>query len=147
MEAITPKKERGDMVPSIVFNRCKGVTVRDITMIHPSGWMLLPGACEDVEIFNLKQIGEVVCSDGIDLVGSKRVHIHNCFLRNNDDCVVIKAFVESENNLTATHFDSAKIRKTSSSRTAHFSMDPRAMVWKSGMNCPWSTSVMSRLKH
>jgi len=99
------QRERGDMVPSIVFDRCKNVVVRDITMIHPSGWMLLPGACEDVEIFNLKQIGEVVSSDGIDVVGCKRVHIHDCFLRNNDDCVVVKAFLVSSKNLTATHFD------------------------------------------
>lgn len=75
------------------FFNCKGITVRDLTMIRPSGWMLVPVASEDVEIFNLKQIGEVVSSDGIDVVGSSRVHIHDCFLRNNDDCVVVKAFI------------------------------------------------------
>jgi hypothetical protein len=94
----------GESVPSIVFDHCKNVVVRDITMIHPSGWMLLPGACEDVQIFNLKQIGEVVNSDGIDIVGSKRVHIHDCFLRNNDDCVVVKAFSGSKNNLAPSDF-------------------------------------------
>ncbi|NBB78040.1 MAG: hypothetical protein GVY36_01110 [Verrucomicrobia bacterium] len=98
-------RERGDCVPGIVFDRCRRVTVRDITMIRPSGWMLLPGACEEVEIFNLKQIGEVVSSDGIDVVGSKRVRIRDCFLRNNDDCVVVKAFVVGANNLTDTRFD------------------------------------------
>ncbi|MDF3129472.1 glycosyl hydrolase family 28 protein [Kiritimatiellaeota bacterium B1221] len=75
------------------FHRCQNVIVRDITMIQPSGWMLVPVDCDEVEIFNLKQIGEVVSSDGIDVVGSRKVHIHDCFLRNNDDCVVIKAFV------------------------------------------------------
>ena len=97
--------DRGDMVPSILLERCNNVVVRDITMIHPSGWMLVPGACENVEIFNLKQIGEVVCSDGIDVVGSKHVHIDDCFLCNNDDCIVVKAFFLSSNNLTDTHAD------------------------------------------
>ncbi len=98
----------GCMLPSIVFDHCQNVTVRDITMIRPSGWMLLLGACDQVEVFNLKQIGEVVCSDGIDIVGSRDVHIHNCFLRNNDDCVVVKAFVIGSNNLTDTHLECAR---------------------------------------
>ncbi|MBC2602796.1 glycosyl hydrolase family 28 protein [Puniceicoccus vermicola] len=82
----------GEDVPSIFFERCKHVLIRDITMIYPSGWMIVPGACEHVEICNVKQIGEIMCTDGIDVVGSKYVHIHDCFLRNNDDCVVVKAF-------------------------------------------------------
>ncbi|WP_269538869.1 glycosyl hydrolase family 28 protein [Cerasicoccus fimbriatus] len=98
-------RERGDYVASIVFNRCRRVTLHDITMIHPSGWMVVPGASEHVEIYNLKQIGEVVCSDGIDIVGSKHVHIHDCFLRNNDDCVVVKALLLGKKNLTAAQFD------------------------------------------
>ena len=84
----------GEDVPSIFLDRCQHVTIKDITMIHPSGWVIVPGACEHVEICNVKQIGEVMCSDGIDVVGSKHVHIHDCFLRNNDDCVVVKAFVK-----------------------------------------------------
>lgn len=75
------RREWGDRVPSIVLDHCRHVTVRDITMIRPSGWMLLLGACEDVEVVNFKQVGEVVNSDGIDIVGSKRVHVHDCFLR------------------------------------------------------------------
>jgi polygalacturonase len=99
------KRERGDHIPSILLEKCNNVVVRDITMIYPSGWMLVPAACEDVEIFNLKQIGEVVSSDGIDILGSKRVHIHHCFLNNNDDCVVVKAFFLGSKNSTATNVD------------------------------------------
>jgi polygalacturonase len=39
----------------------------------------------------LKQIGEVVSSDGIDVVGSQDVLIEGCFLRNNDDCIAVKS--------------------------------------------------------
>ncbi|MGE9271098.1 MAG: glycosyl hydrolase family 28 protein, partial [Verrucomicrobiales bacterium] len=101
-------RKDGHMLPSIAFDHCREVTLRDITMIHPSGWMLLLGSCDHVEIENLKQIGEVVCSDGIDVVGSRDVHIHHCFLRNNDDCVVVKAFHVAEKNLTDTNIDGAR---------------------------------------
>ena len=82
----------GENAKSIFFERCNDLLIRDITMIHPSAWMIVSGACERVEICNVKQIGEVVCSDGIDIVGSRSVHVHDCFLHNNDDCVVVKAF-------------------------------------------------------
>jgi polygalacturonase len=60
-------------------------------MIHPSTWMVVLGACKQVTITNLHQIGEVVSSDGIDVVGSQDIEITGCFLRNNDDCVVVKS--------------------------------------------------------
>lgn len=92
-------------VPLLVLAYCQNVHIEDITMIEPAGWMLVPGGCEHVEIRNIKQIGEVVSSDGIDVVGSSHVHIEDCFLSNNDDCIVLKAFFLSKNNLQDTHFD------------------------------------------
>jgi hypothetical protein len=44
-----------------------------------------------VQVDNVKLIGWVVCSDGIDIVGCRDMLVQNCFLRNNDDCVAIKA--------------------------------------------------------
>jgi polygalacturonase len=76
---------------SIVLDRCEQVRIEDITMIHPSRWMLVLGRCRDVQVRNIKQIGEVMCSDGIDICGSKDVQVDGCFLCNNDDCVAIKA--------------------------------------------------------
>lgn len=75
----------------ICLDRCRRVRLEGLTMIHPSTWMVVLGACEDVHVDGIKQIGEVVSSDGIDVVGCRRVLIENCFLRNNDDCVVVKA--------------------------------------------------------
>lgn len=99
-----PRSE-GHMLPSLFFERCKRVRIEDITMIHPSGWMIVPGACEDVEIRNVKEIGEESCSDGVDVVGSRNVHIHDCFFRNNDDNIAIKAFFLGSNNLTDVEAD------------------------------------------
>lgn len=83
--------ERGEMAPLLFFERCQDLKITNITMIHPSRWMLVPGACRGVRIENLKQIGEVPCSDGIDIVGSSDVVVQDCFLRNHDDCIAIKA--------------------------------------------------------
>jgi hypothetical protein len=81
----------GQSCRSIFLDGCTDARIEDITMIHPSTWMVVLGACKNVSITNLHQIGEVVSSDGIDIVGSEDVTITGCFLRNNDDCVVVKS--------------------------------------------------------
>lgn len=77
--------------PCVILDRCDQALVEDVTMIRPQGWMLLLGACRGVTVRNLKQIGEVMSSDGIDIVGCRDVLVEDCFLHNNDDCVVVKA--------------------------------------------------------
>lgn len=77
---------------TILLYDCSNVTIRDIIMIEPVCWMIMLANCRDVHIDRLKQIGEVVSSDGIDIVGSHDILVENCILRNNDDCVVIKSF-------------------------------------------------------
>jgi hypothetical protein len=83
-------------IKSFVFDRCEQVLIEDIIMIEPTLWMVVLGACRDVRITNLKQIGEVISSDGIDIVGSRDVLIDGCFLKNNDDCIVIKSYLAKE---------------------------------------------------
>lgn len=87
---------------------CRQVTIRDLTLIHPSAWMIVPGNCEHVHIANVKEIGEVLCSDGIDVVGSRHVLIEDCFLRNNDDCVVIKACFKKHEGKDSPEWDFRK---------------------------------------
>ena len=93
------------MIPSITVERCPKVLVEDITMIRPQGWMLMIAACAGATIRNVKQIGEVISSDGIDVVGSRDVVIEDCFLHNNDDSVVVKALFVGGKNLAATQVD------------------------------------------
>jgi len=81
---------------SLVFDRCRDVRVEDIVVIEPTRWMLVLGACERVHVRNLKEIGEVIASDGIDIVGSRDVLIEGCFLKNNDDCIAVKAVNEGK---------------------------------------------------
>lgn len=81
----------GSVGQMAIFEDCEDVTVEDIVMIEPQSWMLVLGGCQDVRVHGLKQIGAVMCSDGIDVVGSRDVHIADCCLRNNDDCIVLKS--------------------------------------------------------
>ena len=75
----------------ILLDGCRDARIEDLTLIQPTTWMAVLGDCEDVYVRNLHEIGQVVSSDGIDVVGSRRVTIEGCFLRNNDDCVVMKS--------------------------------------------------------
>ena len=70
---------------------CRNVKIDGITMIRPASWMLALADCDHVEVSRLRQIGEVGCSDGIDIVGSRHIRIHDCILKNNDDCIAVKA--------------------------------------------------------
>ncbi len=78
-------------VQMLVFDGCRDLRVEDLLVVGTPSWMLVLGACERAVVENVKLIGWVVCSDGIDIVGSRDVVVRNCFLRNNDDCVAIKA--------------------------------------------------------
>jgi hypothetical protein len=78
-------------VRSIEFVGCRDVVVENIAMIRPAGWMLAMIDCEDVSVDGTKEIGMILSSDGIDIVSSRRVTIRNCFLRNGDDCIAVKA--------------------------------------------------------
>lgn len=84
-------KHNDDAHRSIQWEKCADVLLEDIVMIQPSMWMATAALCDRVHIRNLKQIGECVSSDGIDIVGSQNVLIENCFLRNNDDCIAVKS--------------------------------------------------------
>src|SRR5690606_29885732 len=80
------------------------VLVEGVTLVRPTGWMLVLAACTGSTVRDLRQISEVVSSDGIDVVGSRDVLIEDCFLHNNDDCVVVKAF-----DIGAKNLDGARI--------------------------------------
>ncbi len=84
----------------LVFEKCKNVQLEGIVTTGTPVWNLVLGCCNNVAIDNLKLIGWVVCSDGIDIVGSQQVKIKNCFLRNNDDCIAVKSvsYHEREND-------------------------------------------------
>ncbi len=74
-----------------VLYRCRNVDISGVIFVRPQRWMLMLHECSNVRVTGIKEVGEVISSDGIDVVGSSDVTIDGCFLRNNDDCVVVKA--------------------------------------------------------
>lgn len=78
--------------PLIRFWRCKQVAVEGITVVNSPGWTLVLLDCDTVSIRNHNQVCWRNGSDGIDLVGTSHVRISDCFLRNNDDNIVVKSF-------------------------------------------------------
>ncbi len=78
-------------IRSIFLDTCTNSRVEGITMLNPSTWMLVIGGSRDVVVRNIRQIGACVSSDGVDIVGSSNILVEDCCLRNNDDCIAIKA--------------------------------------------------------
>ena len=80
------------MIPgSVRFYKCENCKVEHITCRDASNWAIAAGGCDNLVFDDVKQIGMWrYNSDGIDLYNSSNCVIRNCFLRNFDDCVVIK---------------------------------------------------------
>ena len=86
---------------SILLEDCEDSVVEGIIMIEPTGWMLVLGACRRTTVRNVKLLGEVASSDGVDIVGSQQIRVENCFFRNGDDCVVLKSLDLQPHDATA----------------------------------------------
>ncbi|MFW6303020.1 MAG: glycosyl hydrolase family 28 protein [Candidatus Sumerlaeota bacterium] len=76
---------------SILFERSENCLAEDVIIINSSCWNVELRGSRDCVVRGVKQIGEVSTSDGVDVVSSKNILVENCFLRNNDDCIAIKA--------------------------------------------------------
>ncbi|SDU05587.1 Glycosyl hydrolases family 28 [Verrucomicrobium sp. GAS474] len=85
--------ERGDgeRRKGIVLDHCTNARVDDILMLGPCQWMLVLGACTDVSVHGLRQIASEMSSDGIDIVGSRKIRISGCCLHNGDDNIAVKS--------------------------------------------------------
>ncbi|MCC5840127.1 MAG: hypothetical protein JJT96_08385 [Opitutales bacterium] len=75
----------------VILDHCRDVSLEGITLLRPQHWMVSIGACEDVRVEGIRQIGDGASTDGIDIVGSRRITVRGCFLRNGDDNIAIKA--------------------------------------------------------
>ncbi len=80
----------------VLFEDCQNVTIEDVIMIEPESWMITLYISDGVNINNIKQLGAGHGSDGVDIVGTNNVHVHNSMLRNGDDCIVIKSFKRAQ---------------------------------------------------
>ncbi|WFB36195.1 glycosyl hydrolase family 28 protein [Kiritimatiellota bacterium B12222] len=72
------------------FIKCKNIKIEGIHFINTPHWTLRMVECNHVTCRNLKMIGSVENSDGIDIVNSRNVLIQDVFIRTADDCIAIK---------------------------------------------------------
>ena len=76
---------------TLVLDRCDHGLVEGVTIINPSSWSCVLGACDNARVAGLRVFGDVMCSDGVDLVGCRNIVVEDCLLATNDDCVAIKS--------------------------------------------------------
>jgi polygalacturonase len=76
----------------IYLYQCENIEIEGIILLNNTTWTLVPHACNKVNISNIKIVSWAFGSDGIDLVATSHVSIKDCFLRCNDDCIVVKCW-------------------------------------------------------
>jgi len=93
------KIERGKAPNMITLKSVVNANVSGIILRDPHEWTVIPSACDNITIDNIKLIGLWrYNSDGIDIVNSKNVIIRNSFVRSFDDNIVIKGLKRAYND-------------------------------------------------
>jgi polygalacturonase len=70
----------------------KNITIEGIILRNSSGWTVPVRQSDQVTINNIKILGYRANTDGIDICNSRNVTVQNCFLRTNDDLIVVKSW-------------------------------------------------------
>ena len=81
-----------DMLRCVSLWGCSDVQISDLSILDSCNWSLRLDGCDRVEIESVKIVGCRSNSDGIDVCGSRDVHVTGCFIRTYDDSFVVKAF-------------------------------------------------------
>jgi hypothetical protein len=76
---------------TFVIQNCNHVMVEGIIILDSPAWGIAVFGSNHVTVRNIKQICRRENSDGIDLCNTQDALVEDCFLRNNDDEVCVKA--------------------------------------------------------
>ena len=108
------KENHGDgRQPQIETFDCDGFKVEGILLRDTPNWTLKIVGSTGVHIDNIKEIGWIMNSDGMDFICCRDVLVENTFQRNYDDNVTIKAFnatpeyIASHTNTDGSYSDGA----------------------------------------
>lgn len=66
------------------------ITLDGIILLNSSGWTVPLRQSSNVKVNNIKILSYRANSDGIDICNSRNVTVSNCFIRTNDDLIVVK---------------------------------------------------------
>jgi len=89
-------RQRKQWRRGVLFEDCDRVRVEGVSIVNSPGWTLVFHACHGAHVAGVNEIGEGLGTDGIDVVSSRDVVVQDCFLRNGDDNLVVKAFAPAE---------------------------------------------------
>lgn len=77
---------------NILFDSCRGVTVRGVTLRSPGMWNQHYFNCENVTIEDVKIFARAAHNnDGLDIDGCRRVTVRDCQIDSADDAIVLKS--------------------------------------------------------
>ncbi|WP_099469291.1 glycoside hydrolase family 28 protein [Konateibacter massiliensis] len=78
--------------PSFIqFINCKGVELKDFTIIDGPQWMLHPVYCENVAVKGVSVLSKGHNTDGLNPDSCKNVLIEDCYFNTGDDCIAINS--------------------------------------------------------
>ena len=88
------KADHGERTRNVLvnFEYCKDIEISGVMFRDSPSWTLRFLDCRNVHIDNVKQIGWMINSDGVDLCNTKNAVMENCFFRNYDDNLSLKVF-------------------------------------------------------
>ena len=99
--------------PQMEFRNCDNLKIEGILLRDTPNWTLKIVGGTGVHIDNIKEIGWIMNSDGMDFICCRDVLVENTFQRNYDDNVTIKAFnatpeyIASHTNTDGSYSDGA----------------------------------------
>jgi len=75
------------------FCRCKGVSVRDVTLSNSAYWTFLLLGCEDVRVRGLRIMNPptTINGDGLGIDSCRNVTVSDCIIRSGDDSLTLRA--------------------------------------------------------
>jgi hypothetical protein len=98
--------ERGKGGGAVRLRDCSDIAIDGLVLRDPDGWTCTLQGCRHADIGNLKLVGLWrYNSDGIDLCNSQAIHVHDCFVRAFDDCIVLKGLMGRGRNARASFTD------------------------------------------
>jgi hypothetical protein len=113
----------------VELNRLQNARVKGITIVDAHHWTVAMLVCDGVYIEDVKIVNDAPTDDGIDITGSKNVHVNHCFIRTADDCVAIKAGI---NNYYFTIDSGKDVTDVSVKNSIFWNVNPGSNVFEIG---------------
>ena len=77
----------------VIFLRCRGIRMEDVTFKDSPVWAMWLRFCDDIMMSRIRIVADqrMINSDGIDFDGCRRVRVGDSYFKTGDDCVVLRA--------------------------------------------------------